>query len=238
MFICVASGKGGVGKTTSALAVAAVLREAPWRADPLVIDCDPGADATWSLGFEPDNAALDVLRGTATVAESEVRSEEGLRLLCASPELATLERGVDAGALRALGAAEAYVVADTAPGFASRLTQAALGAADVVLVPFLAEPLAQRRATHVLAILEALGAAPLVFGVAIMPDARRGLTADVLEAAAESGLVTIGGGIPRSVLVPEAGNAAQSVVAYAPHSAVAEAYRGIVVQLQRRARKK
>ncbi len=219
-----ASGKGGVAKTTSAIAIAAALHERGRR--PVLVDLDSGFDATWSVGFEPSDAALDVLEGRRTLAEAAVETSEGFRVLAGSPALVRLEsRPVAelADRLRAL-AADEWLVVDTAPGFAPMLTRAAIAAADAVIVPFVPEPTPERRARHVLDVAAALGVDPLIAPIAVMVDSRRALTGAVLAQAREGGLAPLAE-IPRTVAVPESANAGRSVLAHAPRSAIAEGYR-------------
>lgn len=225
MLLTFASGKGGVAKTTSAIAIAAALQERGRR--PVLLDLDSGFDATWSVGFEPSDAVFDVLEGRRTLAEAAVETGEGFRLLAGSPGLVRLEaRPVEdlAARLRLL-AADEWLVVDTAPGFAPVLTRAAIAAADAIIVPFVAEPNPERRARHVLDVAGALGVDPLIVALAVMVDPRRSLTGAVLEQAREHGLAPIAE-IPRTVAVPESANAARSVLAHAPRSPIAEAYRG------------
>ena len=224
MLIVLASGKGGTGKSTSAIALAAALRERGF--DPRLVDRDSGADSTWSLGFEPAPAAVDVIRGRTTVAEAAVTSAEGIRILAGGPGLIRLEeRPVNdlAKRLREI-ANDELVIIDTPPGFAPIVTRAAISAAHVVVVPFVPEPTPERRARDVLDIAEILEVEPVILGLAVMVDNRRALTASVLADAAEGGLAPIAL-IPRTVVVPESANAARSIIAHAPRSAAAEAYR-------------
>lgn len=224
MLLTLASGKGGVGKTTSAIALAAALREL--GLDPVLLDLDSGGDATWSLGFEQADAALDVLHGRRSIAEAAVESAEGLRVLPASPGLVRLEESPVseiAKRLRELAKRE-LVIVDTPPGFAPAVTRAAIAAANVVVVPFVAEPTAERRARHVLDIATVLEVEPTIFGLAVMVDARRALTRAVLDEACEGGLDPIAL-VPRAVVVPESANAAQSIIAHAPNSPASNAYR-------------
>ncbi len=224
MLLTFASGKGGVAKTTSAIAIAAALQERGRR--PVLVDLDSGFDATWSVGFEPSDAALEVIEGRRTLAEAAVETGEGFRLLAGSPGLVRLEAlpVEDIAARLRLLAGEEWLVVDTAPGFAPVLTRAAIAAADAIIVPFIPEPTAERRARHVLDVAEALGVDPLIVPIAVMVDNRRSLTAAVLDQAREHGLAPIAE-IPRAVAVPESANAGRSVLANAPRSPIAEAYR-------------
>lgn len=224
LLLAFASGKGGVAKTTSAIAIAAALHERGRR--PVLVDLDSGFDATWSVGFDAGDAVLDVLEGRRTLTEAAVETGEGFRLLAGSPALVRLEsRPVDelAARLRAI-AADEWLVVDTAPGFAPVLTRAAIAAADAIIVPFVPEPNPERRARHVLDVAGALGVDPFIAPIAVMVDPRRTMTGAVLDQAREAGLAPLAE-IPRTVAVPESANAARSVLAHAPRSAIAQSYR-------------
>ncbi len=224
MLVVIASGKGGVGKSSTTIALGAALREL--GRDPLLLDLDPGADLTWSLGFDAGDGAREVIDGRRTATDATIESTEGLRLVAGGPSLVGLEAlPVAQLADRLRSIAEAgLVIADTAPGFASILTRAAIVAADVVIVPFVPEPNAERRARHILDVAGALGIEPTILALAVMVEPRRSLTGAILDQAREGGLDPIAE-VPRSVVVPESANVGRSVLDYAPRSPVAVAYR-------------
>jgi len=229
MLVAFASGKGGVGKTTCAVNLAAALRALGH--DPVLLDADSGGDATWLLGFRASDVALDVLRGKKNLSAAVV-STEGVRLLPASPKLIELEASDPAPIVERLKtlSRDALVLLDLPPGFSSAVTRAGIAAADLVLVPLVAEPLAERRGRHVLDMIEALGVSPRVYAIGVMVDRRRALTSAVLESAREGGLELLGE-VPRSVAVPESGNEGVTVLRYAPTSPVAGAYRELAAAL-------
>jgi len=89
MIVTVSSGKGGVGKTTTVLALAAVLGADQHRHGlgvPLVLDLDPRSDATRGVGIQPGGNRYEALFGgglngvaTDDLGQAEVRTDEGLR---------------------------------------------------------------------------------------------------------------------------------------------------------------
>ena len=146
---CVANQKGGVGKTTTTVNLAAGLARIGQRV--LVVDLDPQGNATMGSGVDKRNLELtvyDVLLENATIAEARQRSEKAgydviganRELAGAEVELVHLERR-DArlkGALAAVAADYDFVLIDCPPSL-SLLTLNGLCSAHGVLVPMQCE---------------------------------------------------------------------------------------------------
>ena len=146
---CIANQKGGVGKTTTTVNLAAGLVEAGQRV--LLVDLDPQGNATMGSGVDKRQLELsvyDVLLESASIAETRVRSEKcGYDVLGASRELAgaevemvSIERR-ERRLKQALDAVQGdydFVLVDCPPSL-SMLTLNGLCAANGVIVPMQCE---------------------------------------------------------------------------------------------------
>ena len=235
----IANQKGGVGKTTTAVNVAACIAEAGYRT--LLVDMDAQANATVGLGIPKDlhPNVYDVLAGTATAAEALLPSGiEGLSLLPAHPDLAgaSMELPREPGsetrlrdALRELREDFAYTLLDCPPSLGP-LTVNALVAADRVIVPVQTEYFALEGLAGLLDTLglvqRELNPRLAVAGMLLtMHDGRTRLARDVEREVREHfpDLVfdTV---IPRNIRVGEAPSFGLPVIHHDPHSAGAGAY--------------
>ncbi len=247
--IAVANQKGGVAKTTTVASLGTAFAELGQRV--LLIDLDPQACLTFSLGIDPEDLDLSihhVLTKGVPVTEVMATTEDGVDLLPATIELARAEADlltrtgreyVIRSVVEELDGDYDWVLLDCPPSLGV-LTVAALTAATGVLIPLQCETLSHRGVGQLLDTvhdvrrftnreLEVWGVLPTLY------DGRTTHARAVLETIAETyELDVVEPPIPKSIRFAEAPAAGRSILTTASGNKGAEAYRAVAANLLRR----
>jgi len=250
--IAIANQKGGVGKTTTAVNLGSALAELGQRI--LLIDLDPQANATSSLGLEglDETSLYEALLGDASITEKIFPTErESFFIVPADIDLAGAEVEIArmpehltrlAETLKPLHTDETFdfVLLDCPPSLGILMSNA-LAAADELLTPIQCEYFALEGLVKIVRLVEQVrdsGAnARLELGGIVMTmfDGRTNLSeqvvAEVRKHFGERVYETV---IPRSVRLSEAPSFGKSILEYDPNGAGANAYRALAREFTQR----
>lgn len=244
--LAVANQKGGVAKTTTVASLGTAFAELDRRV--LLVDLDPQACLTFSLGIDPEDlpaSVHEVLLGERSVDDVLIETDDGPDLLPATIDLAAAEAALltRTGREHALRVAlepvaERYdwVLLDCPPSLGV-LTVAGLSAADRVLIPLQCETLSHRGVGQLLDTvhdvkrftnrgLDILGVLPTAY------DGRTNHARAVLDTISESyALDVLQPPIPKTIRFAEAPAAGRSILSTARSHRGANAYRELAEKL-------
>jgi chromosome partitioning protein len=244
--VACANQKGGVGKTTTVVNLAAYLALAGERV--LIIDLDPQGNSTSGLGLERaefERSIYDAVMEGAGLAELPRETAipglslvpSSIALAGAEVELAPVEQRERrlARLLAPVTEDYDYIFIDCPPSL-GLLTVNGLTAADSVLIPIQCEYYALEGLTQLIStvqlVREHLNPALDVKGIILtMYDARTNLSADVADDVrahlSDSVFTTV---VPRNVRLSEAPSFGKPIALYRPDSKGAEAYRAVAIE--------
>lgn len=244
--IALANQKGGVGKTTTTINLAAALVEL--GAKVLVLDLDPQGNSSTGLGIQPEDrrkTSYDLIVEGISLQDVVVEtSVEHLLIIPANADLASTDLDIFDNERRSFLLHDAlrrpeieaydldYILIDCPPAL-GLLTINALVASHAVLVPlqcefFALEGLSQLMLT-IRDVRRSANTDLRIEGIVLtMHDRRNRLTAQVEEDARENmGDLVLQTTIPRNVRISEAPSHAMSILRYDPQSRGAQAYRAL-----------
>ena len=246
--VAVANQKGGVAKTTTVASLGTALVELGQRV--LVVDLDPQASLTFSLGVDPEELDLsvrEVILGEKDAGDVIVVTDEGAHLLPAAIGLAQAEEALLGRtgrehrlrkALEPVAGDYDWILLDCPPSLGI-LTVGALTAADQVLIPVQCETLAHRGVGQLLDTiydvreftnpgLQLIGVLPTSY------DRRTKHARAVLAAITQAyDLAVIEPPIPRTIKFAEAPAIGRSILGTSRSHRGAEAYRQVAAGLLR-----
>jgi chromosome partitioning protein len=240
--------KGGVGKTTTAINLGAFLAQLSQRV--LIVDIDPQANATSSLGIDKHNVGTStydaLLSGEIPAASILFNERLQLSILPSSPALAgaEIELVEEAGreyrlknALESIKGKYDYVLVDCPPSLGLLTVNGLVAARDGVLVPVQCEYLALEGLGQITQTIERVQSSLFpklrVRGVILtMFDPRTNLSSDVVKEVNNHFPGQVFKSIvPRSIRLAEAPSYGLPISAYAPGSVGAKAYDSLAREL-------
>jgi chromosome partitioning protein len=245
--IAILNQKGGVGKTTSAINIAAYLHKQGKTV--LVVDLDPQGNATSGLGVaksQQETTTYDLLVNDAQLNNAILEVDEGLQLVPANASLAAAEVELVSQDKRELklkavlaNASYDYVLIDCPPSL-GLLSINALTAADWVLIPVQAEYYALEGLSQLLDVVQrirgGLNSDLELLGVVVtMYDGRTTLSENVYgELKKHFGAKLFDTVVPRNIRLAEAPSFGKSIAEHDKWSKGARAYKQLAKEVDKR----
>ncbi len=246
--IAVANQKGGVGKTTTAVNLSAVLAEMGKKT--LLVDLDPQGNATSGLGQEAGKISVyEVILGVAGIEQSIRKTRwdrlslipGDIRMAGAELELAGFEDREHQlkKAMRSIRGNYDFIIIDCPPSL-NLLTLNALGCADSILIPIQCEYYALEGVTSLMNTIQrvrrSINPQLQIEGILLtMLDGRTNLGLQVVEQVKKHFRKQVYGvTIPRSVRLGEAPSHGEPINVYDPRSTGCAAYRALGAEFLRR----
>ena len=244
--IAIANQKGGVGKTTTSINLAAALAEAGKKI--LIVDLDPQGNSSTGLGIQPDRrefTTFELLLEDVNINDVVMKTEvDNLSIIPANTDLSSADIELfsnenrvfmlrDALRKEKLGRFEFDFILIDCPPSLNLLTVNAMVAADSVLIPLQSEFFALEGLSQLMLTIREVRATAnkdlRIEGIVLtMFDRRNNLSLLVEEDARENlGDLVYKSIIPRNVRVSEAPSYSLPVLSYDPTSKGAQAYRDL-----------
>ena len=228
MKIAITNQKGGVGKTTTAVNLAAAL--ASFGHKTLLLDLDSQANATANLRIEPTGGTVRELL-TGDQPQVYPTAVDGLSMIPSTVDLAGAETYLAQNpdpqlltrALRSLQRQFDFIICDCPPSL-GQLTIAALVACDRAIIPMEAGIWEMQGLIRLIEVLEATDTQLL--GVLLTRyDRRLAISADTAQQLRKSGLPIFSVHIPERVTAKYAAIAGKTIMDHSPASDIAQQYR-------------